>query len=120
MNLAQQANLAEATKLTLMRRDFKTGEFVVRREMTPHDMALLAEIFAQDSGLSYAPPCESVFRLDFETSRGVSQIEFICRDNYQAFDLYWNELHGNGPIIGKIIGPYLTGDPIPQLPTAAP
>lgn len=120
MNLAQEANLAEATKLTLMRKDFSTGEFEVRREMTPHDMALLAEIFAQDAGLSYAPPCESIFRLDFETNRGVSQIEFICRDDYKAFDLYWNELHGNAPIIGEIIGPYLTGDPMPQLPTAAP
>jgi len=120
INLAEQANLDEAKKLTLMRKDFSTGEFVVRREMTPHDMARLAGIFSQESRLSYAAPCESVFRLDFETNRGVSQIEFICRDNYQAFDIYWNELHGNAPIIGKIVGPYLTGDPIPQLPTATP
>lgn len=120
VSISSEANLSEATKLTLMRRDFSTGEFEVRREMTAHDMARVIDIFAQDSRISFADPCTSVFRLDFETPRGTSQIEVICEDDYSAFDIYWNNLHGTAPILGEIIGPYLTGDPIPTLPTATP
>jgi len=83
-------------------------------------MARVVDIFAQESRISFAEPCTSVFRLDFETPRGTSQIEVICEDDYSAFDIYWNNLHGTAPILGEIIGPYLTGDPIPTLPTATP
>jgi len=120
VNITEQANLADSTKLTLMRRDFSTGNFEVRREMTPEDMARVITLFNQESGISYAPPCTTIFRLDFVTSDGTSGIEFICEENYKAFDIYWNELHGTAPILGYIIGPYLTGDPIPQLPTETP
>ena len=120
VNITEQANLADSTKLTLMRRDFSTGNFEVRREMTPEDMARVIPLFNQESGISYAPPCTTIFRLDFVTSDGTSGIEFICEENYKAFDIYWNELHGTAPILGYIIGPYLTGDPIPQLPTETP
>ena len=119
VNIAEEANLESTTKLTLMRRDFDTGNFEVRREMTHEDTERVIAIFGQSSGISYAPPCESVFRLDFETSSGKSVIEFICADNYEAFDIYWNELHGTAPILGYIIGPYLTGDPVPTLPDNA-
>jgi len=118
VNITDQSNLHEATNLTLMRRNFDNGNFEVRREMTPHDMARVIDIFDQPSAISYAAPCTTVFRLDFQTGRGTSKIEFICEENPKAFDIYWNDLHGNAPILGHIIGPYLTGDPIPALPTA--
>jgi len=120
VNITEQANLADSTKLTLMRRDLSTGNFEVRREMTSEDMARVITLFNQESGISYTAPCTTIFRLDFVTSGGTSEIEFICENDYKAFDIYWNELHGAAPILGYIIGPYLTGDPIPQLPTATP
>ena len=120
INIAIEANLKESSRLTLMRRDFSTGEFEVRNEMTPDDMARVIAIFDQGSAISQAPPCTSIFRLDFETARGTSEVEFICEDDYKMFDIYWNDLHGFAPIIGEIIGPYLAGDPIPSLPTAKP
>lgn len=120
VNIAEQANLNEAIKLVLMRRDFSTNTFEVRREMTPLDMARVIAIFNQDAAISFGTPCTTIFRLDFETGRGTSEIEFICEENYKAFDIYWNGLHGSAPILGNIIGPYLTGDPIPTLPTATP
>jgi len=116
VNIAEEANLDSATKLTLMRRDFSTGNFEVRREITSEDTERVVAIFSQSSGISYAPPCKSVFRLDFETSSGTTEIEFICSENYEDFDIYWNDLHGTAPILGYIIGPYLTGDPIPTFP----
>ncbi len=120
VNITRQGNLDDSTKLTLMRRDFSIDEFVVRREMTEDDMRLLISIFDLDTDLSPATPCNTIFRLDFETPGGKTEIEFICEENYKAFDVFWNGLQGNAAIVGKIIGPYLTGDPIPSLPTAAP
>jgi hypothetical protein len=120
VNLGQQARLDEATKLTLMRRDFSTDTFEVRREMTPEDMDRLVDILRQTAILSSDASCTTIFRLDFLTSIGTTEVEFICEENYKAFDIYWDGLHGHAPIIGYIIGPYLTGDPIPTLPTATP
>jgi hypothetical protein len=120
VNITQQAKLDDATKVTLMRRDFEIDEFVVRREMMEDDMRLLISIFDLDTDLAPETPCNTIFRLDFETPSGVTEIEFICEENYKAFDVFWNNLQGNALIVGKIIGPYLTGDPIPSLPTAAP
>jgi hypothetical protein len=120
VNITEQANLADSTNLTLMRRDFSTGNFEVNREMTADDMERVIALFNQDSGISYVAPCTTIFRLDFVTSNGTREIEFICEENYKAFDIYWNELHGTAPILGYIIGSYLTGNPIPQLPTETP
>jgi hypothetical protein len=119
-NLASDADLHSATELTLMRRDSNTGEFVVRRVMTETDMHRLIDIFDLETDIAPAPACDSVFRLDFVTRSGSSEVEFICAEDYSAFDIFWNGLHGYAPIVGYIIGPYLTGDPVPTLPTATP
>ncbi len=120
VNISQSADLQDATKLTLMRRDTDTGEFVVRREMSKADMALLANILDLDTNLPAAQPCNTIFRLDFEIPDGDVEIEFICEENYKTFDIFWNGMQGTALVIGNIIGPYLTGDPIPSLPTATP
>lgn len=119
-NIADEANLQSIVSATLMRRDFSTDSFEPRRDLFPDDAARIATILSQDVSLTSATPCTTVFRLDFVTQEGTSEFEFICEDNYSAFDLYWNGLHGTAPIFGDIIGPYLTGDPIPSLPTATP
>lgn len=120
VNISQSAGLHDATKLTLMRRDSDTGNFVVRREMSLVDATLLANILDLDTNLPPAQTCNTIFRLDFETPKGDVEIEFICEDNYKAFDVFWNGMQGTAAVIGNIIGPYLTGDPIPSLPTATP
>jgi|LWDU01.1.fsa_nt_gi hypothetical protein len=120
VNLANEADLHNASEVTLMRRDSDTGNFVVRRVMTEADMQRLIDIFDLETDLSPAPGCDSVFRLDFVTRSGSSEVEFICAEDYSAFDIFWNGLHGYAPIIGYIIGPYLIGDPVPTLPTATP
>lgn len=120
VNISQSADLHNATKLTLMRRDTDTGEFVARRDMSKADTVLLANIFDVDTNLPTAQTCNTIFRLDFETPQGDVEVEFICEENYKAFDVFWNGMQGTAPVIGNIIGPYLTGDPIPSLPTATP
>lgn len=120
VNISQSADLHNATNLTLMRRDTDTGEFVARRDMSLVDAALLANIFDVDTNLLVTQSCNTIFRLDFKTPSGDVEIEFICEDNYKAFDVVWNGMQGTAPVVGNIIGPYLTGDPIPSLPTAIP
>jgi hypothetical protein len=119
VNITEQANLVDSNNLILMRRDFSTGNFEFRSEMTREDMSRVIALFNQASAITYAPLCTTVFRLDFVTSNGSHEIEFICEEDYKAFDVYWNDLHGTAPALGYIIGPYLTGDPVPQLPTAS-
>ena len=120
VNISQSADLHNATKLTLMRRDTDTGNFVVRQEMSEADATLLANILDLDTNLQVDQQCNTIFRLDFETPRGDVEIQFICEENYKAFDVFWNGMQGTAHVIGNIIGPYLTGDPIPSLPTAIP
>jgi hypothetical protein len=119
-NISQEADIEQSTAATLMRRDFSTDKFEVRREMTQEDVEKVVDLFDQNVILDLAAPCQTVFRLDFETQSGTSEVEFICSEDYTRFDIYWDGFHGSAPILGEIIGPYLTGDPIPTLPTATP
>ena len=119
-NMADEADLRLRTSATLMRRDFSTGSFEVRRKMSAEDAGQVANLLNQNVVLALSAPCETVFRIDFTTQNGKSEFEFICANNYKAFDVYWNGFHGTAPTLGNIIGPYLTGDPIPTLPTATP
>ena len=120
VNVTENANLRTASKLSLMRRNFTTNTFEFIGQITPEDKAKVIEIFDQPASISEAPSCETVFRLDFETNEGKQEIEFICANDYQSFDIYWNGLHGLAPPLGNIVGQYLTGNPVPTLPTAKP
>ena len=120
VNVTENANLRTAGKLSLMRRNFTTNTFEFIGQITPEDKAKVIEIFDQPASISEAPSCETVFRLDFETNEGKQEIEFICANDYQSFDIYWNGLHGIAPPLGNIVGQYLTGNPVPTLPTAKP
>ncbi len=119
-NVTNEADLLRSTSATLMRRDFSTGSFEVNREMTLEDAERVADLLNQNVILTLDAPCETVFRIDFTTQSGMSEVEFICADNYKAFDVYWGGFHGTAPILGEIIGQYLTDNPIPTLPTATP
>jgi hypothetical protein len=119
-NIAQDADISQSTAATLMRRDFSTDKFEVRREMTQEDVEKVVDLFDQNVILDLGASCQTVFRIDFVTQSGTSEVEFICSEDYKAFDIYWDGFHGSAPILGEIIGPYLTGDPIPTLPTATP
>lgn len=120
VNITREAKLQGSTGLVLMRRNFSTGQFVEDDPISPDDMARLVSIFDIDTRLSEPGDCTTVFRLDFSTSVGTEEIGFICEENYREFNIVWQGMMGSAPILGKIIGPYLTGDPIPTLPTAIP
>lgn len=124
VNITQAAALQGSTGVTLMRRDFSTGNFEKISPMTQDELTRLIEIFDRDIPLSDSIDCETVFRLDFETPSGVESIEWLCgeaRDLAAGSQDFWNEMTGTVPVqVGKIIGPYLTGGPIPTLPTASP
>ena len=97
-----------------------TVQFEEVGPLSDSDAGRLANIFNSDVALSPATDCATVFRLDFHTSEGDSEIEFMCSDDKNAAQVFWNGLEGRAPVVGRIIGPYLTGGPIPSLPTASP
>ena len=120
VNIADEAVLRLAESAFLMRRNFTTDQFEEVSLLTPTDAGRLAAIFDGDVSLSTATECTTVFRLDFHTQDGVQEIEFMCSDDKNAAQIFWQGLEGTAPVIGRIIGPYLTGGPIPTLPTASP
>ena len=103
-----------------MRRDFSTGQFEEISPLTRDDAARLLDILNQDVALTTATGCETIFRLDFNTAGGNQEFEFMCSENKNAAQIFWQELEGTAPVFGQIIGSYLVGGPIPSLPTAAP
>jgi len=120
VNITRDEGLRDSTGLTLMRRNFANNQFEEDDPISSADMARVISIFDAETVLPPASTCTTIFRLDFETPSGTKEIEFICEENYKDFSVVWNGMMGSAPIIGNIIGPYLTGDRIPQIPTAAP
>lgn len=115
-NITVDASLSTSRSAKLMRKDSSTGELVLRREITKQDLPRLIDLFDIDTNFSSAIQCDTIFRIDFETASGMQEIEFICAEDYTRFDVFWSGLQGRSDDLGKIVGPYLTGDPIPQLP----
>ena len=124
LNIVEAAGLDGSTGVTLMRRDFSTDQFEKITPMTQDELALLIEILDRDIPLSESINCETVFRLDFETPGGTQSMEWLCSEDKNlatGTQDFWNAMTGTVPVqVGQIIGPYLTGGPIPSLPTAAP
>ena len=116
VNIALEANLEDSTSLTLMRRNFSTDQFEVRSAVAQDDLVLLAAVFDLETTLSEPTACKTIFRLDFNTPDGIEGIEFICEEDYKAFNIIWRGMMGRAPVVGEIIGPYLTGDLPPEPP----
>ena len=123
VNIAQAAGLHGSTGVTLMRKDFSTGQFETVNLMTQVDLDRLIDILDRDIPLSVPIGCETVFRLDFQTPDGLQSIEWLCsEDKNLAMGMqdFWNAMTGTTPVqVGEVIGPYLLG-PLPTLPTATP
>ncbi len=120
VNIGNEAGLRLTESAFLMRRDFTTNKFEEFSLLVEADAARLLDLFNQDVSLIAATVCTTVFRLDFHTPDGTVEIEFMCSDNKNAAQVFWQGLEGTAPVIGQIIGPYFTGGPIPSLPTASP
>ncbi len=119
-NITKEAKLRDSKGVTLLRKKISSGKFEVQKALTPEDHTALINIFDIETDLPTATNCNTIFKLDFDTPGRASEIEFICEKNYKAFDLFWNGLQAKAPVVGRIIGPYLTGNPIPTLPKASP
>ena len=124
INIVQSAGLQGSTGVTLMRRDFSTGQFEKITPLTQDELARLIDIFDRDVPLAESINCKTVFRLDFETPGGVQGIEWLCEEDKNlatGSQDFWDAMTATVPVqVGQIIGPYLTGGPIPTLPTASP
>ena len=120
MNVSLVASLADATAVILMHRNFTTGEFEKIKQMSETDLVRLAVVFDREIPLVIPTNCKTIFRLDFHTPGGVQLIEYLCAEDKNVVmgsQEFWDSMAGRAPVqIGEIIGPYLTGKPIPKLP----
>lgn len=120
VNITMEGDLRLTTSATLMRRNFANDQFEEVDPLTQQDAGHLVDIFYNDVSLIPATECVTVFRLDFVTETGTAEIEFMCAEDKNAAQIFWQGMEGRAPVIGQIIGPYFTGGPIPTLPTATP
>lgn len=120
VNVSLVANLADATTVNLMHRNFATDEFEKIKQISETDLVRLAVVFDREIPLVIPTNCKTIFRLDFHTHGGVQSIEYLCAEDKNVVmgsQKFWDNMAGRAPIqIGEIIGPYLTGKPIPKLP----
>ena len=120
VNVSLVASLADVTAVILMHRNFTTDEFEKIKQMSEADLFRLAVVFDREIPLVIPTGCKTIFRLDFYTSGGVQPIEYLCAEDKNVVtgsQEFWEGMAGRAPIqIGEIIGPYLTGKPIPKLP----
>ena len=124
VNIAQAAGLHASTGVTLMRRDFSTGQFTKIDPLSQDDLIRLIDVLDRDIPLSDPINCDTVFRLDFETRSGVQSIEWLCSEDKNlatGTQDFWNAMTGTVPVqVGQIIGPYLTGGVPPEPPGFRP
>jgi hypothetical protein len=119
-NITKEAKLRNSKGVTLLRRNFSSGKFEVLKPLTSEDHDFLIDIFDVETNLTTATTCNTIFKLDFDAPGRGNEIEFICEKDYKAFDLFWSGMQAKAPVVGRIIGPYLTGNPIPTLPKSTP
>ena len=84
------------------------------------DLLEVIKILKTDLILSELESCRSLFMIEFSRQNQIDQLEFICSENKYALfgnQKFWNQMQAKAPKeLGKIIGSYLTGQPIPSLP----
>lgn len=120
ININSELNLNEAEEIKLYRWNFDENEFLLLESLEEIDFLKVVDILKTDLILSEQEPCRSLFMIEFSRQNQIDQLEFICSENKDALfgnQKFWNQMQAKAPKeLGKIIGSYLTGQPIPSLP----
>tara|TARA_Y100001936_G_scaffold251186_1_gene306224 strand:+ start:35833 stop:36714 length:882 start_codon:yes stop_codon:yes gene_type:complete len=120
ININSELNLNEAEEIKLYRWNFDENEFLFLESLEEIDFLKVVDILKTDLILSEQESCRSLFMIEFSRQNQIDQLEFICSENKYALfgnQKFWNQMQAKAPKeLGKIIGSYLTGQPIPSLP----
>ncbi len=120
ININSELDLSETKEIKLYRWNFDDNEFFFLESLREEDLLQVIDILKTDLILSNMESCRSLFMLEFHKGNQKDQIEFICPENKDALfgnQKFWSEMKAIAPKeLGKIVGAYLTGQPIPTLP----
>tara|TARA_B100000214_G_scaffold375275_1_gene360934 strand:- start:821 stop:1702 length:882 start_codon:yes stop_codon:yes gene_type:complete len=120
ININSELNLNEAEEIKLYRWNFDENEFLLLESLEEIDFLKVVDILKTDLILSEQESCRSLFMIEFSRQNQIDQLEFICSENKDALfgnQKFWNQMQAKAPKeLGKVIGSYLTGQPIPSLP----
>ena len=120
INLNSELNLNQTEEIKLYRWNFDQNDFIFLESLAETDLLEVIDILKTDLILSDKESCRSLFMIEFHRGNLVDQLEFICPENKDALfgnQKFWNQMWASAPKeLGKIIGSYLTGQPIPTLP----
>ena len=120
INLYKELNLEKTQRVVLLTRNFFNFQFDEIDQISIEDTGKLLSILNLDIPISNHDGCTTIFRIDFYTDDSVNSLDYLCANDK-------NVITGSQPIfeskrtnapseLGAIIGNYLTGKPIPQLP----
>ncbi|MFL2665419.1 MAG: hypothetical protein ACJ0G8_05640 [Dehalococcoidia bacterium] len=120
INVYKEFNLEKTEKVILLTRNFVNFGFDQIDQVTTDDMDKLLSVLNLDIPISDYQECSTIFRLDFYLDDLVHSIDYLCPNDKNVItglQPVWESRKANAPLeIGSIIGNYLTGKPIPQLP----
>lgn len=120
INLYKELNLEKTQSIVLLTRNFVNFKFDEIDHMTIEDTEKLLSILNLDIPISDYDGCTTIFRIDFYTIDSISSIDYLCANDKNVItglQSVFESKKTNAPSeLGSIIGNYLTGKPIPQLP----
>ncbi len=120
ININLELDLNETEEIKLYRWNFDENDFLFLESLKQEDLSEVIDILKTDLILSNMESCRSLFMIEFHKGNLKDQIEFICPENKDALfgnQKFWNEMQAIAPKeLGKIVGDYLIGQPIPTLP----
>ena len=120
INIFQELNLDGTKRVVLSTRNFVNFEFVEIDQISIDDTEKLLSVLNLDIPIDNYEGCTTIFRLDFYVDDLVHSIDYLCANDKNVItglQPVWDSRKANAPSeIGSIIGNYLTGKPIPQLP----
>lgn len=120
VNIVELAGLRTATKIEMSRLT-ATGEYDLKATITvASEITSIVDTIDLLMLPGPAEDCQPSFQLVFFTPSGDQTIQTICRGNVQLIrgdQAFWAGQDALAPTeFGSVIGPYFSGDQIPELP----
>ena len=120
INLYKELNLEKTQRVVLLTRNFVNFKFEEIGQISIEDTGKLLSVLNLDIPIMDHDGCTTIFRIDFYTPDSISSIDYLCANDKNVItgsQSVFESKRTNAPSeLGSIVGNYLTGKPIPQLP----
>tara|TARA_Y100000768_G_scaffold342344_1_gene287358 strand:- start:1 stop:987 length:987 start_codon:yes stop_codon:yes gene_type:complete len=120
INLYKELNLEKTQRVVLLTRNFVNFKFEEIGQISIEDTGKLLSVLNLDIPIMDHDGCTTIFRIDFYTPDSINSIDYLCANDKNVItgsQSVFESKRTNAPSeLGSIVGNYLTGKPIPQLP----